>query len=136
MRRACAYTGKSPRQSDHFCPVASPATRAHEGDRMDFAAEELMDELTRINSLMQEAVRHAGQGVIPELDGRLDACLRSLRPMLHADDFTVAADAIEAAKRVMSAADPSAPLLMLGMAQKTLTGVLRRQASRQRLRAA
>jgi hypothetical protein len=95
---------------------------------MDFSAEELMDELTRINALMRDAVRHAGQGVNPELERQLDACLRSLRPMLGADDFTVAADAIEAAKRVMTAADPGAPLLMLGMAQKTLAGVLRRRA--------
>jgi len=103
---------------------------------MDFAAEELMDELTRINALMHDAVRHAGQGVNPELERQLDACLRSLRPMLRADDMTVAADAIEAAKRVMSAADPAAPLLMLTMAQKTLNGVVRRQARNQRLRAA
>jgi UTP:GlnB (protein PII) uridylyltransferase len=103
---------------------------------MDFAAEELMDELTRINTLMHDAVRHAGQGVNPELERQLDACLRSLRPTLGADDFVVAADAIEAAKRVMAAADPGAPLLMLGMAQKTLNGMLRRQARNQRLRAA
>ena len=50
--------------------------------------------------------------------------------------MTVAADAIEAAKRVMSAADPAAPLLMLTMAQKTLNGVVRRQARNQSLRAA
>ena len=56
--------------------------------------------------------------------------------MLGADDMTVAADAIEAAKRVMTAADPDAPLLMLAMAHKTLNGVLRRQARNQRLRAA
>ena len=103
---------------------------------MDYAADELMDELTRINTLMRDAVRHAGQGVNPELERQLDACLRSLRPMLGADDFTVAADAIEAAKRVMTSADPGAPLLMLGMAQKTLTGVLRRQARNLRLRTA
>ena len=103
---------------------------------MDFAADELMDELTRINALMHDAVRQAGQGVNPELERQLDACLRSLRPMLGADDFNVAADAIEAAKRVTTAADPGAPLLMLGMAQKTLNGMLRRQARNQRLRAA
>jgi UTP:GlnB (protein PII) uridylyltransferase len=103
---------------------------------MDYAADELMDELTRINTLVRDAVRHAGRGVNPELERQLDACLRSLRPMLAADDFIVAADAIEAAKRVMTAADPGAPLLMLGMAQKTLTGVLRRQARNQRVRSA
>src|SRR5699024_342126 len=104
------------------------ATRAQQGDRMVFAAEELMDELNRVNTLIHEAIRRAGQGCGPDFERQLDACLRSLRPMLCADDFTAAADAIEAAKRVMTAADPAAPLLMLQMAQKTLNGVLRRQA--------
>jgi hypothetical protein len=112
-----------------FVPIAASATRAHEGDCMDFAAEELMDELSRVNALMHEATRRAGQGCNPDFERQLDACLRSLRPMLSGDDFIVAGDAIEAAKRVMTAADPSAPLLMLAMAHKTLTGVLRRRAS-------
>ena len=103
---------------------------------MEFAADELMDELARANALIREATRRAGQGCGPDFERQLDACLRSLRPMLCADDMTVAADAIEAAKRVMTAADPAAPLLMLAMAQKTLNGVVRRQARNQRLRAA
>ena len=103
---------------------------------MEFAADEVMDELTRIDALMREAVRRAGQGCGPDFERQLDACLRSLRPMLGADDMAVAADAMEAAKRVMTSADPSAPLLMLAMARKTLNGVLRRQARNQRLRAA
>ena len=60
----------------------------------------------RIDALMRDAVRRAGQGCDPDFERQLDACLRSLRPMLDADDMTVAADAIEAAKRVMTAADP------------------------------
>jgi hypothetical protein len=103
---------------------------------MEFAAEELMEELARIDVLIREATRRAGQGFDPDFERQLDACLRSLRPMLGADDMTVAADAIEAAKRVVTAADPDAPLLMLAMAHKTLNGVLRRQARNQRLRAA
>jgi hypothetical protein len=103
---------------------------------MEFAPEELMDELTRIDTLMREAVRRAGLGCGPDFERQLDACLRSLRSMLGADDMAVAADAIEAAKRVMTAADPAAPLLMLAMAQKTLNGVLRRQAHTLRLRTA
>jgi hypothetical protein len=103
---------------------------------MEFAAEELMEEFTRIDTLMHEAVRRAGQGCGPDFERQLDACLRSLRPMLGADDMAAACDAIEAAKRVMTSADPSAPLLMLSMARKTLNGVLRRQANNQRLRAA
>ncbi|MFL6592063.1 MAG: hypothetical protein ACJ8GK_05075 [Luteimonas sp.] len=103
---------------------------------MVFAAEELMDEQTRIDTLMREAVRRAGQGCGPDFERQLDACLRSLRPMLCADDLAAAADAFEAAKRVMTSADPEAPLLMLAMAQKTLNGVLRRQAHNLRLRTA
>jgi hypothetical protein len=103
---------------------------------MEFAAEEIMEELTRIDSLMREAVRRAGRGCGPDFDRQFEACLRSLRPMLSADDMVVASDAMEAAKRVMTSADPGAPLLMLAMARKSLNGVLRRQANNQRLRAA
>jgi hypothetical protein len=117
-------------------PIAVDATTPHQGDAMEFAAEEVMDELTRIDTLMREAVRRAGQGCGPDFERQFDACLRSLRPMLGADDMTVAADAFEAAKRVMTSADPAAPLLMLAMAQKTLNGVLRRHAHSLRLRTA
>lgn len=101
---------------------------------MTYAAAELMDESTRFELLMHDAVHRAGQGCGPDFERRLDASLRSLRPMLGDDDFNAATDAIEAAKRVMVSADPTAPLLMLAMARKTLSGVIRRQANTQRLR--
>jgi hypothetical protein len=103
---------------------------------MEYAAAELMEELTRIEGLLREATRRAGHGCGPDFERKLDACVRSLRPMLGEDDLTAATDAIEAAKRVMVSADPTAPLLMLAMAQKTLGGVIRRQANTQRLRSA
>jgi hypothetical protein len=103
---------------------------------MDFAADELLEELALIDAIMGETVRRAGQGSAPEFERRLDARVRSLRPMLCDDDLTVAIDAIEAARRVMVSADPTAPLLMLAMARKTLNGVIRRQANNQRMRAA
>jgi UTP:GlnB (protein PII) uridylyltransferase len=103
---------------------------------MTYAAAEFMEESTRIELLMHEAVHRAGQGCGPDFERRLDASLRSLRPMLGDDDFAAATDAIEAAKRVMVSADPSAPLLMLAMARKTLSGVIRRQANTQRQRSA
>ena len=103
---------------------------------MDYAAAELMDELERIDALLHEAAHRAGEGCEPEFERKLDARVRSLRTMLGADDLTVAADAIEAAKRVMISADPAAPLLMLAMARKTLAGVIRRQANTRRLRSA
>jgi hypothetical protein len=103
---------------------------------MDYAADELMEALARIDTLLREASRRAGQGCDPDFDRKLDACVRALRPMLGEDDLTAATDAMEAARRVMVSADPSAPLLMLAMAQKTLGGVIRRQANTQRLRSA
>ena len=62
----------------------------------------------------------AGQGCGPEFERRLQAHLRSLRSMLDADGVAVAADALEAAQRVMVSADPAAPLLMLEMARDDL----------------
>ncbi len=103
---------------------------------MDYAADELLDALARIDAVMHDAVRRAGQGCGPDFERRLDASMRSLRPMLGEDDLTTAVDAIDAAKRVMVSADPAAPLLMLAMARKTLTGVIRRHANTQRLRSA
>jgi hypothetical protein len=103
---------------------------------MDFAADELMEELARIDAIMREAVRRAGQGCGPDFERRLDARMRSLRPMLRPDDQAAAMDAIEAAKRVMTSADPQAPLRMLAMARKTLAGVIHRQAKNLRLRTA
>ena len=103
---------------------------------MTYAAAEFMEESIRIEALMHDAVHRAGKGCGPDFERRLDASLRSLRPMLGDDDFAAATDAIEAAKRVMVSADPSAPLLMLAMARKTLNGVIRRQASNQRQRSA
>jgi hypothetical protein len=85
---------------------------------------------------MAETVRRAGLGCGPDFERKLDARIRSLRPMLKEEDLAVALDAIEAAKRVLISADPAAPLMMLAMARQTLNGVIRRQANSQRLRAA
>jgi hypothetical protein len=103
---------------------------------VDFAADELLNELARIDVIMREAVRRAGQGCGPDFERKLDACVRSLRPMLGEDDLAAGVDAIDAAKRVMVSADPAAPLLMLAMARKTLNGVIGRQARNQRQRSA
>ena len=102
---------------------------------MNIAADELLQDLVRIDDTLDEAVRRAGQGCAPDFERRLGAHLRSLRNMLGADDAEVAADAMEAAERVMNAADPAAPLLMLEMARGTLSAVIRRYAGT-RLRSA
>ena len=49
--------------------------------------------------------------------------------MLGPDDMAVADDAMEAAERVMNAAEPAAPLLMLQHARSTLAAVIRRHAN-------
>jgi hypothetical protein len=96
---------------------------------MDYAADELLLELERIEDTLDEAVRRAGDGCGPDFERRLGAHLRSLRSMLGADDMAVAEDAMEAAERVMNAAEPEAPLLMLQHARNTLGAVLRRHAN-------
>src|SRR6478672_8499343 len=85
-------------------PIAIGATPAHQSQIMEYAAAELMEELTRIEGLLREATRRAGHGCGPDFERKLDACVRSLRPMLGEDDLTAATDAIEAAKRAMGAA--------------------------------
>jgi len=106
------------------------------GWTMQIAADELLVELERTDVLMQDVMRHAGQGCSPALERRLDARQRSLRSILGVEDAQAAADVMEAAKRVLESADPDAPLLMLSLARKTLAAVIRRQASAVRLRAA
>lgn len=103
---------------------------------MPIAADELLDELDRVEETLRQAARLGGQGCEPEFERRLHSHLRSLRSMLAADDVVVAADTLEAAQRVMSSADPAAPLLMLEMARKTLRAVIQRQAAGLRVRTA
>lgn len=102
---------------------------------MDTAADELLQELDRIEATLDEAARRAGEGCPPDFERRLGAHLRSLRSMLGVDDLTVADDAMEAAERAMSAADPEAPLMMLAMARERLAAVIRRHVGN-RLRTA
>ena len=96
---------------------------------MDYAADELLIELERIEATLDEAAREAGRGCGPDFERRLGAHLRSLRNILGTDEMAVAADAMEAAERVMNAADPAAPLLMLQLARNTLAAVIRRHAN-------
>lgn len=103
---------------------------------MPIAADELMDELDRVEETLRQAERRSGQGCGPDFERRLQAHLRSLRSMLGPDSVVAAADALEAAQRVMISADPAAPLLMLEIAWKTLRGVVHREAAGLRLRAA
>ena len=97
---------------------------------MDFTADELHQELDRLDDTMARVVAHAGQGADPELDRLLSTHVRVLRLMLDEDGGNAAVDAADAARRAMEAADPGAPLLMLSMAREALTAKLRREALR------
>jgi hypothetical protein len=97
---------------------------------MDFSTDELLQELARFDATMAQVVGHAGRGPDPAIDRLLSSHVRVLRAMLDEDGGTAAADAVDAARRAMDAADPGAPLLMLDMARKALETKVRRQATR------
>ncbi|MEO6364728.1 MAG: hypothetical protein ABIO38_01565 [Luteimonas sp.] len=103
---------------------------------MQIAADELLVELDRTDAMMREVERCAGQGCSHEFERRFEAQQRRLRSMLGTDGAQAAIDVMEAAERVLTSADPAAPLLMLSLARKTLGAVMRRQASVVRLHAA
>ena len=100
---------------------------------MNFSHDELLLELDRIEATIARAVHQAGSGHDPTLERQLDAHGRSLRAMLDAEAAVVVDDVLDAAKRVLDAAEPAAPLLMLDMARANLAAVVRRS---QRLRPA
>ena len=110
------------------------AIRTQQTPAMPIAAEELLEELARVEATLRDAARRQGQGCGPDFERRLQAHQRSLRSMLDADGMALAVDALEAAQRVMASADATAPLLMLDMARKTLRAFVQRQAAAQRVR--
>lgn len=93
-------------------------------------SDELLHALARLDAAMVQVVRRAGQGCGPECERRLDRASRGLRALLGADSAEVVNDVIEAAMRVLTAADPAAPLLMLDMARRTLATMVHRLAAR------
>ena len=110
------------------------AIRTQQTPAMPIDAEELLEELARIESTLREAARRQGQGCEPEFERRMQAHLRSVRSMLDADGVALAADTLEAAQRVMVSADAAAPLLMMEMARKSLRAFVQRQAAARRIR--
>lgn len=93
-------------------------------------SEELLRALARLDGAMTQVVRRAGQGCGPECERRLERAARGLRALLGTDSAEVVNDVIEAAMRVLTAADPGAPLLMLEMARRTLAAMVHRLAAR------
>lgn len=94
------------------------------------SSDELLHALACLDTAMVQVVRRAGQGCGPDCERHLDSASRGLRMLLGTDAAQVVNDVIEAAQRVLTAADPAAPLLMLTMARQTLTAVVHRQAAR------
>ena len=93
-------------------------------------SDELLHALARVDAAMVQVVRRAGQGCGPDCDRHLESASRGLRALLGADAGQVVSDVLEAARRVLTSADPSAPLLMLTMARQTLAAVVHRHAAR------
>lgn len=118
----------------HTPPVASSATRSAKSVGMTRPDRTLEDVHAGIEAAFQHVVAHAGGGLDPAFERRLDRHQRQLRALLG-EDADLASDAIEAARRVMTSADPAAPLLMLAMARDALARAVRRHAHRMRIAA-
>lgn len=93
-------------------------------------SDELLDALARLDAAMALVVRRAGQGCGPDCERHLDGASRGLRTLLGPDASEVVGDVIEAARRVLTSADPAAPLMMLTMARRTLATLVHRHAAR------
>jgi len=86
----------------------------------------VLNALDDLDTLLVETVRRAGQGPDARVDRRLDAQARALRSMVDATVGDLVDEAVDAGKRVMDAADPAAPKLMLEVAQRNLLAAVRR----------
>src|SRR5690606_17187129 len=107
--------------TQHPAEVATVAIRRHHHRRppgtelamtLHVAADELLQELARMEATMAVVARHAGMGHAPDLERRLDTHLRALRVLLDPNGVAVAEDTVDAAKRALDCADPAAPLLV------------------------
>lgn len=93
-------------------------------------SDELLHALDRLDAAMALVVRRAGKGCGPDCERHLESSSRGLRMLLGTDAGQVVSDVLEAARRVLTSADPAAPLLMLSMARQTLATVVHRHAAR------
>ncbi|MCE7032326.1 hypothetical protein LY625_06780 [Lysobacter sp. GX 14042] len=86
----------------------------------------LTRELERLDDTLDEAVSRAGQGEDPRFARRAGAHLRRLADYLDADAYAAAEQALEDARRLLDAAEPAAPLLMLEHSRARFADTLRR----------
>ena len=91
--------------------------------------EELLAALARMETTVHAVRNAAGQGNTPELERELQARQRCLRALMAAGSNQLVEDVVDAARRVLDAAAPEAPLLVLAMAWQSLASVVRRQAT-------
>lgn len=83
-------------------------------------------ELERLDATLDEAVSRAGQGEDPRFARRAGAHLRRLADHLDPDAYAAAEQALEDARRLLDAAEPAAPLLMLEHSRARFADALRR----------
>ena len=107
-------------------PVTQPAAPA---TTIAAQADELLAALARMDATLQAVRRAAGQGSTPELERELLGQLRCLRALLGPSSGDLVDDVGDAARRVLDAAEPDAPLMVLAMAQDMLASVVRRHAT-------
>lgn len=115
MRRRCCLHAMTPSMPP--TPTSDPQ------------AEELLAALARMEATVHAVRSAAGQGNTPELERELQARQRCLRALLATGSDQVVEDVVDAARRVLDAAAPEAPLLVLAMAWQSLASVVRRQAA-------
>lgn len=97
---------------------------------MTLSVHTLLDELADFETLLAEASRRGGQDVEPRVERRLDAQARTVAALIDPASRRLVYETVEAAKRVMGAADPAAPRLMLEIARASLERAVRRQVAR------
>ena len=90
------------------------------------ARRALAHELERLDATLDEAVGRAGEGEDLAFARRAGAHLRRLADLLDADAYAAAEQVLDDARRVLGAAEPAAPLLMLEYSRARLSDAVRR----------
>lgn len=90
------------------------------------AQRALAHELERLDATLDESAARAGEGEDLRFSRRAGAHLRRLADHLDANAYAAAEQALEDACRVLDAAEPAAPLLMLEYSRARLSDMLRR----------
>ena len=109
--------------------LSTAALTAIDRDAPPEQLDELLAALARMDAVLRAVRRAAGQGSTPELERALLAQLRCLHALTGSAAADVVEDVVDAARRVLDAAEPAAPMLVLEMAQRTLASMIRRQAA-------